>query len=95
MEETKCEICGEVMPDGSVGYWKMQDKGINAHVGCAEKEIEVFKVQSVSAGSFYFDDNLDNLSDMVVEAPFGDGYTVTKERMPAGTFKCLPEFAGF
>jgi hypothetical protein len=95
----RCEICNEPMPDGICAYWKVPDNGkgpgINAHIGCFESKISVLKIQSVSMGSFYYDDNLDNLGDMLAESELGDGYTVTKEEMSQGAFLTLPEFTGF
>ena len=95
MPEIKCAICGEVMPDGICGYWAVGEKGINAHIGCAETGIEVYRIEAVGLGTYYYEKDLPPLADLMDGAGIGDGYQITKEEMQHGAYLTLPEFTGF
>jgi hypothetical protein len=88
-------VCKEDMPVTICGYWGCgENKDLNFHVGCAEKKIDVFKIESVGQGSFYYDTDFPPI-DLWDSAEFGDGYKITKEKMSQAKYLCLPEFTGF
>lgn len=94
-DKIRCEICGEIMELSNCGYWSNGDSGINAHIGCFETKIDVFKIKSVSMGSFYYDKEFPPLVDLFDGCESGDGYSITIEKMQDGVYRSLPEFTGF
>ena len=90
---TKCCICGENIDLSRRAYFDTKENN-HAHIHCADKIINVYKIQLVG-GASYYEDKLPILEDLLRDSEEGESYTITKEKMMALEFKCLPEFTGF
>jgi hypothetical protein len=87
-----CCICEEEIDLNRRAYWGVRN---SAHMHCAEKQIDVYKVQVEGGGPSYYDDDFSAIGDMLKDADYGEKYIIVKEKMSALKFKTLPEFTGF
>ena len=88
----KCLVCGSVV---SMEHRQFFTLNGSICMKCEGEKITVYHVTLPGDKGGYYDTDINILTDLFADCPYGEGYTVIKEQMFAIKYYNLPEFIGF